>query len=89
MSLGTKSFKILLKRMKKIKDDFLVPMNIKEKITNIVPNIAREEFVKEMSNPLNSNGKIFFISNCDNGLANSFSFLEICIILIYSLICIY
>ena len=50
-------------------DKFLEHIYIK-RITNItVINIAKAEFVKDMSYPKASIGMIVFTSNCDNGLA--------------------
>ena len=48
---------------------FLNPKNIKIKIKKTVTNIAKEEFVKDISKPYASNGHIVLISNCFRGLA--------------------
>ena len=51
-------------------DKFLEHIYIKRTTNITVINIAREEFVKDMSYPKASIGTIVFTSNCDNGLAN-------------------
>ena len=49
--------------------EFFRPMAVKRIIKTTVVNIASEELVNDMSNPINSNGINLFISNCDKGLA--------------------
>ncbi len=50
------------------------PIIIKRRIKVIVTNMARDEFVKEISYPKSSIGINVLISNCDKGLANCISY---------------
>lgn len=51
-------------------EDLFNPKNINKIIKITVESIASEELVKDISYPRASIGMIFFISNCDRGLAN-------------------